>query len=487
MLWVTGMVRVPRWKIRDVLDLEAAVEADAGGDEAELSRRDRRIFQEFVSGGSHAAAGKMRLWLEARRREDAGEISVGDVYAGAVGTLGWILVLAGLLIGAGLAGSQLVFAGDRLISVTTFFSVTVLWQVVVWLVLGVLLIVKRRPVGGLIGWGLRRGLAAIGRAKLAAWGELDGTERARFSAVLGRVRAKRAVYGDLLIWPVVTLAQIFAVALNVGIVGATLWSVAVSNRAFGWETTLEVTSGTVLEIVRVIAWPWSWLPNAHPSLVAIEGSRIALLGGMENVEAAVVSWWPFLVYAVVFYGLLPRVILLVASVVFQGRALAAVEFRHAECARVLRRMEPVVVASEAGEKAGVAGGEVGSPGVNPGAVDVLLIAKEMVAGMSGGVIERFGWGEARRLEVEIDCAEANGEEFGRLRGERGAVAVLVEGARPPVKAMMEFLRKLRESVSEQAEVMVVVVAEDGAAFDYADAWADSVAGLGDAFMRVERA
>ncbi len=481
------MVRVPPWKIKDVLDLEAALEVDAGGDEAELARRDRRIYREDVAGAAHDAAGKMRLWLEARRREVAGELSVGDVYAGAVGALGWGLVLAGLLVGVGLAASQLVFAGDRLISVTTFFSVTVLWQLLVWVALAVVLIVRRRPVGGLIGWLLGRAVAAIGSGKAAAWGELDGTKRTRFVAALGRVRAKRSIYGDVLIWPLVALAQSFAVALNVGIVGATLWLVAVSNRAFGWETTLEANAETVLAIVRGIAWPWSWLPNAYPSLAAIEGSRIALLGGLQNVEAAVVAWWPFLVYAVVVYGLLPRVVLLVVSVVFERRALSAVEFRHAECARVLRRMEPVVVAGEAGESRRSSPGEVGAGGADLGAVDVVLVAREMVAGARDAVVARMGWGETRRVEVEIDCAEANGSEFAELRGEDGSVAVLVEGGRPPVKAMLEFLRKLRESVAERAEVMVVVVAEDGAAFNYAEAWADSVAGLGDAFMRVERA
>ncbi len=481
------MVRVPRWKIRDVLDLEVALEADAGGDETALARRDRGIFREDVAGLAHDAAGKMRLWLQARRREAAGEFSVGDIYSGAVGALGWGLVLAGLLIGAGLAGSQLVFAGDRLISVTTFFSVTVLWQLVVWVLLAVVLIVKRRPVGGLIGWLLGRAIAAIGSGKAAAWREMDGTKRARFAAVLGRVRAKRAVYGDILIWPVVTLAQTFSVALNVGIIGATLWSVAVSNRAFGWETTLAVVPETVLKIVQVVSWPWSWLPNAHPTLEQIGGSQIALLGVVENAREAVVSWWPFLVYAVVVYGLLPRLILLVGSVFAQRRALGAVEFRHAECARVLRRMEPVVVAGEEGERVAGGAGELGAAGVELGAVDVVLVAREMVVGTRDAVVERMGWGETKRVAVEIDCAEANAEEFGHLRGESGAVAVLVEGSRPPVKAMLEFLRELRVAVAERAEVMVVVVAEDGAAFDYAEAWADSVAGLGDAFMRVERA
>ncbi len=485
---VLRMARRPRWRIRDVLDLEAALEADAGRDDGELAARDRAIFREDVRGGAHDAAGKMRLWLGARRRMDGKEFSAGDVYASTMGAMGWGLILAGLAIGAGLAGSQLVFAGDRLISVTAFFSVTVLWQLIVLLVLAGVILFRRRPVGGVIGWALGRGLAAVGRAKAAAWGGLDGTGRMKFAAVLGAVRAKRAVYGDVMIWPVVTLTQTFAVAVNVGILAATLWSVGASNRAFGWEeTALQWSPETMLKIVSVISWPWSWLASAHPTLVEIAGSRIAVLGNVENVPDAVVSWWPFLVYAVAFYGLLPRVILLTASVVFERRTLGGIEFRHAECARVLRRMEPVVVAGEAGPAKEAVAGRLESAETGLGAVDVVLVAREMVAEARDAAVARLGWGESERREVEIDCAEANAAEFGRLNGESGAVAVLVEGGRPPVKAMLEFLRKLRDSVAERAEVMVVVVAEEGAAFDYAEAWADAVAGLGDAFMRVERA
>ncbi len=474
------MARVPRWTIRDVLDLEASFEADVTRDPADLARRDRAIFHDDIAGVAHDAPGKVRLWLEARRRDATGAPRAGDAYAGAMGAVTWGLIILGLLAGSGLAGSLLVFSGERPISAAVFFSTTVLWQIFVWMVV---------VIFWCFGGGVR-GLAAAGISRLVAFlaERMDGTRQAKFAAVWGTVRAKRTIYGDVLLWPVATLTQLFAVALNVGILATTLWQVAIANKAFGWETTLNLLPTTALRIVEIISLPWSWLPHPHPTIAEIEGSRIAFFGQSEYLQTAAASWWPFLCYAVLFYGLLPRVILLVTSVALQRRALAAVDFRHAECARLLRRMDPVVVSGAEGEKisSGVAG-ETGQIAAAGGEVGIVLESREMTAEKRDGLVNRLGWSGSERIPVEVDCAEDNAAEFARIADESRAVAVLIDGTRPPVKAILEFLRQLRGTLTERAEVMVVIVAEDGQPFDYAETWSAAVAGLGDPFMRVEKA
>ncbi len=480
-LGVDGMTRVPRWKIRDVLDLEAAFEADSDRDAGELARRDRAIYQESIAGRVHDAPGKVRLWLDGRREERGEALAAGNAYAGAAGALSWGLVILGLLVGSGLAGSLLMFTGERPINAAVFFSATVLWQILVWVVV----------VAFWIFGGGARGLAAAGLSRLVAFlaERMDGTRRAKFSAVWGTVRAKRTIYGDILMWPIAKLTQVFAIALNVGILLTTLWQVAIANKAFGWETSVgSWTSEVTLRIVEVIALPWSWLPLAHPTLEQIEGSRIAFFGSPEYAATAAASWWPFLCYAVAVYGLLPRIVLYFVSLGLERRAMAAVDFRHAECSRLLRRMEPVVIGGEEGEKvSGMDGGPDEAVATAGGEVGLVLESKELAVVMREGVLARLGWAGAERIGVEVDCAEANAAEFGRLKGESRSVAVLMDGTRPPVKAILEFLRELRATLDERAEVMVIVIAEGGQPFDYAEIWRKAVAGLGDPFMRVEKA
>ncbi len=474
------MARVPRWTIRDVLNLEAAFETDADRSPADLARRDRAIYQDEIQGLAHDAPGKVRLWLGARIREHPEPPRAGDAYAAAIGALTWGLVIIGLLTGAGLAGSLLIFSGERPISVAVFFSATVLWQIFIWII----------ALGFWCFGGGARGLATAGISRLVAFlaQRMDGTKQAKFSAIWGTVRARRTIYGDVLLWPVAIRAQLFAVALNVGILAATLWQVAIANKAFGWETTLDLDPPTVLRIVEIISAPWSWLPLAHPTFEQIEGSRIAFFGRAEYVQSAAASWWPFLCYAVLVYGLLPRVVLLIASIVLQRRSLAAVDFRHAECARLLRRMEPVVISGQEGERVGGDdAGQTDRVAAVGGLVSLVLESREMPAEARDGLVARLGWEQAERIPVEVDCAEENAAEFARLADDTRSVAVLIDGARPPVKAILEFLRRLRDTLAERAEVMVVVVTEDGQPFDYAETWSAAVAGLGDPFMRVERA
>ncbi len=457
--------------------------ADADRDEDQLATRDRVIFAESVQSAGRASSGpeKVRLWLDARRAAADGP-AAGGRYRIAARALAWGLFVAGLIAGAGLAAGLLFFHGGRPISVTVFFAATVVWQLALWLALAGALIFWGRPVGGWAAGALGWLLARLGDSGLAS----NGERRASFAAVWGALRAKRMIYGGVLAWPVVIPAQIFAVALNLGILAATLGLVAISNRAFGWETTLNPSSETILRIVGVISWPWSALPQAHPSLEEIAGSRIVDIGERSYDLAALRSWWPFLVYAVAFYCLLPRLVLLGVSAGLQRRALARLDFRQADCARLLRRMDPVVVAGaappeRAGESAtaataGLAGGE---------AVAIVSHELKLPADRVAAVLAGLGLAAGEVLEAEVDCVEANAEMFARLRADGRTAAVLLDGSRPPVKAILAFLRRLREARGERAEIVVILVTPGGA-FDYEAAWRAAAAAQADPFLRVER-
>ena len=112
--------------------------------------------------------------------------------------------------------------------------------------------------------------------------------------------------------------------------------------AFGWQSTVQVSEGVVHSIVKWLAVPWSWFipPElAHPTLAQIEGSRLVLKDGIYHlVTPDLVAWWPFLCFAVLFYGLLPRIVLFFFGRVTRKYLLDKIELTHGACDQLVDRM-----------------------------------------------------------------------------------------------------------------------------------------------------
>ena len=139
--------------------------------------------------------------------------------------------------------------------------------------------------------------------------KLGADHRSRMDSTLGIIRSKGSTYGFLFFLPIFILTQLFAIGFNLGLLTTTLFKVITADIAFGWQSTLQLSSAAVHSLVQKIALPWSWLAAgdpAYPSLAQIEGSRIILKEGIYHLSTPdLVSWWPFLCFSVFFYGLLP--------------------------------------------------------------------------------------------------------------------------------------------------------------------------------------
>jgi len=95
-------------------------------------------------------------------------------------------------------------------------------------------------------------------------------------------------------------------------------------------------------IVKWLAIPWSGIvpPGlAHPTLTQIEGSRLVIKDGIYHLTTPdLVAWWPFLCFAVLFYGLLPRLILFIFGWLSQRYLLNKIELSHATCDQLVDRL-----------------------------------------------------------------------------------------------------------------------------------------------------
>jgi hypothetical protein len=362
--------------LKDIIDLDYLLSLDDQKDLAEekeeILARDREIFIQLAKAGlvqtGPDSAGKadtalLFSWLEYRRLVFFHEAGVGQrallpgrVFSSLYRWLVCVLVILGFLSGISMAYSFLAYHGTRPINVTVFFTVFVLFPLLLFLItLGVLVnrwftgrtdnrgghhSIVHTLLSGFFFKGFPGILKKIGRPM----GE-TGIETMEYTAALIRMRNRE--YRLVFFWPFFVLSSFFATAFSAGALGGTLFRVAVSDMAFGWQSTLVTASDRIHGALSVISFPWSWFVStalAQPSLEQIEGSRILLKEGIATLATKdLVSWWPFLCLGIVFYAVLPRLVLIGVSFLAQRRAVGQFDFQRPRFKNLLVRMRSPIM------------------------------------------------------------------------------------------------------------------------------------------------
>ncbi|PIP38686.1 MAG: hypothetical protein COX19_11375 [Desulfobacterales bacterium CG23_combo_of_CG06-09_8_20_14_all_51_8] len=224
-----------------------------------------------------------------------------------MGMVRTLAVITAALSGAGLAWSLLSYSGTAPINIFTCVWVLLVPQLALLVILGLSLLVSRAGVAPVFK-GFYPLLAALFRrlimsVKKAGETSLTGGQRLSLQAMAGFVGRQASLYGPVFFWPIFLLAQIFTVFFNLGILCATLLKLAITDLAFGWQSTLHPTPETVYHLIDAFSMPWSFMPAAHPTLAQIQGSQMILKDGMVHLSTLdIVFWWPFLCHALVWYG-----------------------------------------------------------------------------------------------------------------------------------------------------------------------------------------
>ncbi len=351
------------WNYQDIIDFEYFCHRDKDTDETDLHRRDRNIFlnhQERMEGETAPPRRDLlRLWFAARlesefqgpEKKSPGTL-VGDTLRLAKNLAG----VKGLIIGLIAGVSFFSYTGTTPVNVFHFLLLFVVTQLVLaGLVLGACLLRTLVPTATppsfyslLLRGMLHRLFTFLNKSLLQSF---DGEKRAGFMYALDVFRIRSAVYGSLFYWPLFRLVQLFGVFFNLGLLAATMVKIATSDLAFGWQSTLQISSEVLHRAVQLIALPWSWFipsSSSYPSLAEIEGSRIILKDGMHHLATGdLIAWWPFLVLSLFFYGLLIRLTFTVFGRLLEEHSLARLEFDNAACFTVIRRMRTPLVTTQA--------------------------------------------------------------------------------------------------------------------------------------------
>ena len=323
-----------QWRLGDIADYEYLIASDQDEDEDVLHKRDRHIFLQWPRRANKdqtlEGSGKpslLHFWLDQRRNELLSAEKVllpGASVTSGLTFLKTFLVFFGLLSGFGLVKNLLQYEGNNPTNVSYYFLFVILIQIVLILLVVAVSVLRKlgsadplrqqlslviellRPV---FTWFTEKAYAS--RLRLVPEGR-----RLQMLAWRDTLTSRSGLYTQAIRWHLGAIIQWFGIAFNAAAILTFFVLIVFSDRAFGWQTTIEFASDTrVYQLCRTLALPWSWLLGeglGFPNPQQIVDSRIILHQSITDLSAeALHAWWPFLMLATVVYGLLPRVLLAV--------------------------------------------------------------------------------------------------------------------------------------------------------------------------------
>jgi len=524
------------WNYQDIIDLEYFLQLDGDSLNKQLHQRDRDIFLTLADTAatgveaarsadtphhSPRAAGDsptlLKMWLDARRRMTPTATTLPGSYASEAHILVRVaLLLLGLFVGSSAGMAFLAYSGSTPVNVLNFLVLFVFSQL---LMTGLLL--SRGLVGRLGGSSARFSksisirLISVGANRLASWllrrgnQQIDAKKRLAMQAALGRIQATGTMYKGLFYWPLFLLAQLFGISFNIGLLVATLLKITVSDLAFGWQSTLQFSAQSLHNFVSWLALPWSWLvspPIGHPGLPEIEGSRIILKEGIANLQTPdLVSWWPFLLLSVLFYGLLVRLFCYGWGKLSAHRAEQRLKFDTPAIRQVLRRMttpvvttqakpEPVAPITPIATEPNTA--EFPKDEAQPLQPITLLLPDEIHDSCDPEQLayifeqEGFAIAESHRFMADYDSDQALLTSFRQAAWEGSAgITIIQESWMPPLVSFLSYLKEMRSAVGH-LPIMIRLTGKPASGSTLTpvtdqlnlDVWQQKIESLGDPYI-----
>jgi hypothetical protein len=486
--------------LSDLIDLDAALKSDTVLDLEARKQRDRGIGQ-TLGRSVNKPARQLRGWLD-RVRINGWQRGRGLATARLYHLLGIGLAVAGLAAGWGLAGAVLHYTGDAPINIVNAVGLLVVPQILLlllWLIAAVprkvalldsvrsllRLLNPARLVQSVVERFPRRG----GHGLEVIW----NSENALVMAPVAR-------------WLLSFWSQLFAVWFNVGVLAALFYLISFSDLAFAWSTTLTVEDATFHGLLVALSWPWHGLfPDAVPSAELVEISRYYRLdeGALAGAHSASTqfaarlgAWWPFLVAAVVCYGLVPRLLTLTLSWERLRRHLGRALPRLPGAPELLARMNSPLISTAALAPERTSAVVVGDSGDSYHAAGVRCRVIEWSGSMDGPASRDLFEQRLRKLGIEtLDFHPAggarslhdDGEVVARLcRDKAAGVAVVVKSWEPPLLDLLDFLQGIRSRCNRQQPIIVLLWGGDAEVSESdREAWRVTLRKLGDPDLHVE--
>lgn len=256
-----------------------------------------------------------------------------------------------------------------------------------------------------------------------------------------------------LLWRLARVVQTAGIAFNLGAIAALVGLVLFRNVGFFWETTTEAAMrGWLEQAVNIIAAPWSWIDSASaPDARLIDATRW-WPEKSASLSPGPAAWWRFLLWSLVVWGMLPRLILRFLCQWNEGRSLAALDFQSRHHRTLWRELT---------------GGEVRGEIANR-PTDGALVIDVGGAGFSREVLRPFllqklrvnptAWETTGVLDPEREAAARNA-----LTDAPAAIVLLVEGWALSPRQVESLLAKVSGMKEDQRVILLIGNAEPNGA------------------------
>jgi hypothetical protein len=308
----------------------------------------------------------------------------------------------------------------------------------------------------------------------------------------GELRRRLSGRGALLGGAVAPLLHGYGLAAAFGIVASIGLFRTVSDQEYGWSTHSGwLTDERMHAVVTATAVPWRWLAGegvGHPTLEQVRGTRVFRgRGGGVAPDGASAAWSAFLLWNAVFYGVLPRLLLVVAGRCRLRQSLADFDFDRYDA--VWRRMASPAFGIETPADTPVSAGNPASLETHaaPGA-GVLWVPESL----DTPALREWMAGALRRHDFVVVGIESlpdlpsHRRRFVGECGGRGISRLMVaqSASMVPNESFLRLLRELRGVVGERVPVHVVLVPVDATAdaVHRVAAWRERIAAHGDPWL-----
>ena len=279
---------------------------------------------------------------------------------------------------------------------------------------------------------------------------------------------------------------------------------SVTNGSF--EGQIGAFAGGLVEDLLSLA-----PPGFHALLRTLMGFLYGLIHNRMLIDAVLV---PFLLLAVIFYGLIPRVLILIVTVIRQNRAIRRLSFKQAACDQLLSAMKTprVQTRSRAYKKqderssgaestkasAGPASSEASVENLDPA---VVMIPEDLAGQYQADELrERIQIRLGLDLKTAISCgfdpdADARAVKD-NLPGDMNLsdirVVIIQEAWQPPIQETLSWIGAIRRRADIPNSLIIGLIGRPAAHSIFtppADTeriiWEHAVAKLGDPYVRVE--
>ncbi len=481
------------WQLEDLIDFDFALESASKSGKIS-DHQHREAFLQFqkendrngTKSNSTERSKAFRYWLDKQRqRPPLADALPGQLFCRGIRTLRTLIYLAALLSGTLMTAALLRYDGTQPTNVAGFLSLLLGGQLVLLAATGAGFLLRRF---GIIRW--ESGIIAPGihfcLNRCVKWIQQNVQEkssaesRLRMQAFLGSVTRKHSHYQAIILGILSTLLQSFGIWFNVAAVATTLFLVTVSDRAFGWQSSLNLSSQEIHHVTQRIASPWSFiLPSIAPTITEIEGSRIFLKDGIKTLaNQNLVSWWPFLACSLLVYGFAPRFLLWLGSHWFVRNRLNQIRFDSLTCDRLWESMNK--------QELRTSGSALGKPENPPPPLEMvalqeappmseekkeepyaLVIVEPELAKRSSqnkidtAIHELIGWTVSRwiKLPDETQSSAVFWEQVEPIRNEASfeRIVLIQEAFQPPIRETIAWIKELRATQAPNGKMMIYLV------------------------------